>query len=76
MAENVAIDVIDAQGLSAWGEGVHNTHDMFPIRNGMSEVIGLPRIPDPNSTDKPLERDWIDKFLVCCLPTYLMFACG
>merc|ERR1711918_139573 len=63
LVEKVAISIIDDKGLSNWGEGVYNTHDMFPIGNSMCEVIGLPRIPDPNSTDKALNRSWVMQFM-------------
>eukprot|EP00658_Telonema_sp_P-2_P073828 TRINITY_DN62963_c0_g1_i1.p1 TRINITY_DN62963_c0_g1~~TRINITY_DN62963_c0_g1_i1.p1 ORF type:complete len:277 (+),score=84.78 TRINITY_DN62963_c0_g1_i1:92-922(+) len=52
--EKLAIDEIDGRGHNSWGEGVYNTHDIFPIRNSFAEIVGLPRVPDPNSTDLEL----------------------
>jgi len=72
LTEKTAISIIDSKGLSNWGEGIYNTHDLFPIRNSMCEVMGLPRIPDPNSTDKPMNRDWVKMFLENYSASYIV----
>lgn len=40
----------------------------FPIRNAISEIIGLPRIPDPDSSDQTLNKEWVHNFLELYMP--------
>lgn len=63
LTEKVATDLIRSGVVPRKWKDYFNTHDLFPIRNSMCEALGLSRIPDPNSTDRSLDRSWFHMFL-------------